>query len=416
VGEHEENFKDNSEQELASFPTDVSPVRKEASFEQLLGQLDIQGSRRAAQIGVTGLFSLVSRNSGHDASAPSRPAEKQESAALALPDSNLSKRPGSEPPSSTIQADSSTSKSQEPHSKAQGDFTRIFTKLPKPQTARPAILSKLPANSATSSLASDEGSFTQIFQRVEPARSPVQSAVSSTAEPLGKEPLAAESAPMPNEAFSGSIHSQPESGGFTELLNALGSHRAASAGSQSLDAAFTPSRPSAALHAGGPDENRAFMGLSSSQSSSAFAPPVSAETVPGPGEFTQLLQILQRPPQNISPASIASSPTQTESSSADSNLSSAAPSDFTRVMKSAAARSNIAAAPSPVSTQQQNRDAAGLPVGVPPTLPLLTPTALAMASIRTVLRKFAPGLLVMNGVLLAVLILLVSLLLLRKHH
>jgi hypothetical protein len=133
-----------------------------------------------------------------------------------------------------------------------------------------------------------------------------------------------------------------------------------------------------------------------------------------------LLQNLQRPSESKPESSLApivSPPAQApfvERDAAARDPSSAVSSDFTRVMKSAAARANIA--PSTVSTPLQNGVAAGLPISAPPVLPQLPPAALPVAPVRTALEKLAPWLLVMNGVLLALLVLLTSLLLLRHHQ
>jgi hypothetical protein len=436
VGEHKEHFKDNSERDKARFSTGVNPLREEASFEQLLGQLDLQGSQPAAECNVTGLFSLLRERAGQDPTAPTQPdAEQQRRPALATPNMNSTEESkSSEVPAPAAQTASPALRQQETRSEAPGDFTRIFTKLATPRTAQPAILSELPAAKPPALLSTPrEDSFTQFFQTIEPATASTADQARSSAQPRSSEatePLAkvvhnssetspaspprsiasAEFAPTPSSSFSGPVRNHPASRRFTELLNALGSDRTPSARNAPDEASFSPARPSAASPARRSDEARISTDPSSAQSSAA----------PRPGEFTQLLQNLQRPSESKPESSLAPivlPPAQApfvERDAAASNPSSAISSDFTRVMKSAAARAN--SAPSPVSTPLQNGVAAGLPISAPPVLQQLPPAALPVAPVRTALEKLAPWLLVMNGVLLALLVLLTSLLLLRHHQ
>jgi hypothetical protein len=423
VNEHEEDFKDNSGNDKARLSKGINSAKEEASFEQLLGQLDIQGSQPAAEGSVTRLFSLVGGGTGNDSTALSRSdAEKQGTQAPGVPNVNSSESKISETPATTAQTAPPVLARQE----APGDFTRIFTKLPTPRTAQPAILCELPA--ANPPATPREDSFTQFFQTVEPARSP------AATEPLAKAAhasaemrsassphsfAAAESVPKPPSASSDTVRTPPVSGGFTELLNALGSGRTPSVGNAPVDAAFSPARPSAVSPVRRPEEARGFTDLSSAQSAAAFASSSPPDIAPRPGDFTQLLQSLQRPSENRSESSltpIASAPAQASLNSADSNhLSSAVSSDFTRVMKSAAARASSAPAPLSASTPQQNGVVAGGPISSP-ALPQLPPAAAPATPVRTLLERLAPWLLAMNGVLLALLLLVASLLLLRHHH
>jgi hypothetical protein len=394
---------------------------------------------------VTGLFSLVRERAGQDSTAPSQPdAEQQRRPALAAPNMNSTESRSSEAPAAAAQTAPPALRQQETRSEAPGDFTRIFTKLPTPRTAPPAILSELPAANSPALLSTpSEDSFTQFFKTFEPApastadqgRSSTQPRSSAATEPLDKAVhtssetsltspprsfASAEFAPTPPSSSSGPVRNHPASRRFSELLNALGSDRTPSAGNAPDEASFSPARPSAASPARRSDEARAFTDPSSAQSSAAFASSSLPDTPPRPGEFTQLLQNLQRPSESKPESSLApivSPPAQApfvERDAAARNPSSAVSSDFTRVMKSAAARANIA--PSIVSTPLQNGVAAGLPISAPPVLPQLPPAALPVAPVRTALEKLAPWLLVMNGVLLALLVLLTSLLLLRHHQ
>ena len=90
--------------------------------------------------------------------------------------------------------------------------------------------------------------------------------------------------------------------------------------------------------------------------------------------------------------------------------SSAVSSDFTRVMKRATARATVRLHP------YQRRNKIALRQDRRLALHPLTPAALPVAPVRTMLENLAPWLLVMSGVLLALLVLLDSLLLLHHHQ
>jgi hypothetical protein len=425
VGNQKEDFKDNSEQGRARFSKGANPLREEASFEQLLGQLDIQNSRPAAEGSVTRLFSLVNDSAESNSAAAVQPdAGRQESQPPAVPGMNASESKSREVPAIPPTQ-------QEPRNEAPGDFTRIFTKLPTPRTAQPAILSELPAvNPPAPSSSSGGDSFTQFFQTVEPARaSSVDSGRSSRLSPATEPPAKGTPTPAetyqapPSSAFSDPVRSQPTSGGFTELLNSLGSDRASNSSNAPVDAM----KSSFASPARRSDETRAFGDRSFAQSSASFASSSAPDTAPRPGEFTQLLQSLQRPSEprpGGNPTPTPSLPAQAPSSernAAENNPTPEASSDFTRVMKSAAARSNSEAAPSqpsssPAVPPQQNSAAARGAVNVLQAVPHMTPAALPAIAARTLLERLAPWLLVMNGVLLVLLTVLVSLFLLHQHH
>ena len=365
MGDQKEDFKDNSEQSRAGFSKGTNPLKEEASFEQLLGQLDIRSSRPAAEGSVTRLFSLVKDSAESNPAAAVQPdAGKQESQPPAVPGINASESKSREVPAIPPTQ-------QEPRNEAPGDFTRIFTKLPTPRTAQPAILSELPAaNPPAPSTSSGGDSFTQFFQTLEPAKtssvdSGRSSRLSPATEPLAKgTPEPAETyQPQSSSAFSDPVRSQPASGGFTELLNSLGSDRSFSPSNAPVDAA----KSSFASPARRSDETRAFGDRSFAQSSASFASSSAPDTAPRPGEFTQLLQSLQRPPEPMprgNPTPTPSLPAQAPSSErsvTDNNPAPEASSDFTRVMKSAAARSNSEAAPSqpsasPATPPQQNNE------------------------------------------------------------
>lgn len=417
----QKDFKDNSERARERFSRGVDPLSEEASFEQLLGQLDIPSPRPATQGSVTQLFSVVKENAGlNSAATASQDAEKQGSQASIVPNGNSVESKHSDVPATAP-------KLQELRNEAPGDFTRIFTKLPTPRTVQPAILSELPAANRRAASSPSSDSFTQFFQTVEPVKASSAeqaraSRLSPAAEPLAKEPPAPAALyqPPPPSNFSSPVNSQPSSGGFTELLNALGSDRPSNTGHTSADAVkssfSSPARRS--------DESRTF---ADAQSSTSFASSSAPDTAPRPGEFTQLLQSLQRPSEsrpsgNATP--IPPPPAQAppfERNVADSNPTPAAPSDFTRVMKSAAARANSAAEPAPAVPQQQDGAVAGMPQfpqAVVPQLPQAAMPQLAppVVPVRTLLERLAPWLLVINGVLLVLLTVLISLFLLRQHH
>src|SRR3981081_2003551 len=90
--------------------------------------------------------------------------------------------------------------------------------------------------------------------------------------------------------------------------------------------------------------------------------------------------------------------------------SSAESRDFTRVMKSAAARATVRLHP------YQRRNKMALRQERRVALPPVTPASLPLARVPPILENLALWLLVMNGVLLALLVLLASLLLLHHHQ
>ncbi len=216
---------------------------------------------------------------------------------------------------------------------------------------------------------------------------------------------------------AGSAFSQPAGGGFTELLKALGSERPVEARDAPVKAPFSPASPYRSQPpTQGSDERIAFPNFSGTKPPSESSP----VDVPRPGEFTQLLRSLQESSENRSASAAAPSSQSpvTERSSGVSNIPSAGPSEFTRIIQSSAVRASDTPLPVPVSqpAPQPNHVAAALPVVPAATVPHLPSVVPPIVSARTKLEKLTPWLLIINGVLLALLVILASLLLLRHSH